>query len=176
MNNRTQFLKLYYSCCFLVSGIFLLATVLLPLFIDKTGILWDMFGLICHQNPERCIFVSGVSMPLCARCFGMAIGTFVACCVGLFVMPSGSFFERCMAYFHLSGEDSMKYLAVILMILMIPMMADGFIQLVSSYESNNFLRVLTGTLFGYARGLLLSSALLTCILYLQKIRLRCVDG
>jgi uncharacterized membrane protein len=34
-------------------------------------------------------------------------------------------------------------------ILMIPMVADGFIQLRSRYESTNFRRVVTGTLFGY---------------------------
>ena len=32
---------------------------------------------------------------------------------------------------------------------MIPMVADGFIQLRSRYESTNFRRVVTGTLFGY---------------------------
>lgn len=32
---------------------------------------------------------------------------------------------------------------------MIPMVADGLIQLLTSYESNNMRRLMTGILFGY---------------------------
>lgn len=32
---------------------------------------------------------------------------------------------------------------------MIPMVIDGFIQLKTSYESNNIKRLITGSLFGY---------------------------
>ena len=39
--------------------------------------------------------------------------------------------------------------AWILAILLLPMIADGFIQLLTRYESTNFRRVVTGTLFGY---------------------------
>ena len=174
VSNNIKMLKIYYQLCFLVSGLFLLLTIILPFFLDKTGfvsIISDLFGIICHQNPERSIFVLGNSMPLCARCFGMAVGTFAACCVGVLLTPVGSFFDRCMTYFHLPKEEkNLKYLAIILMILMVPMMADGFIQLLTDYESTNVLRVMTGTIFGYARGVLLSSACLTVILYLIKIK------
>ena len=179
MHTKPRVIKIYYQFCFLVSGIFLLLTILIPFFVDKAGFvstISDLFGIICHQNPERTIFVFENPMPLCARCFGMAVGTFLACCIGVLFTPIGPFFERCMAYFHLSGEKSMKYLALILLILMIPMMGDGFIQLISDYESTNLLRIMTGTMFGYARGVLLSSACLTAILYLQKIILTKMKG
>lgn len=39
-------------------------------------------------------------------------------------------------------------------LLMIPMVLDGMIQLKTSYHSNNFKRVVTGTLFGYALAML----------------------
>lgn len=35
-------------------------------------------------------------------------------------------------------------------VLMLPMLADGFIQLKTSYESTNFRRLITGFLFGYS--------------------------
>lgn len=35
-------------------------------------------------------------------------------------------------------------------LLMIPLVVDGVIQLLTSYESNNPLRFITGVLFGYA--------------------------
>ncbi len=38
----------------------------------------------------------------------------------------------------------------VVFILMVPMILDGLIQRLTSYESNNLKRVLTGTLFGYA--------------------------
>ena len=172
-------IKTYYLLCFLVSGIFLLLTILIPLLIDKAGFantINDLFGIICHQIPERSLFIFGNPMPLCIRCFGMAVGTFAACCIGVLLTPIGQFFDRCMAYFHMSGEEMMKYLVIILLILMIPMMADGFIQLISNYESTNLIRLITGIMFGYARGVLLSSACLTIILYLKKIWVEKIKG
>lgn len=172
MNQRkSRLLKAYYLLCLLISGIFLLLTILLPFCAESYTIctvLYDGFGILCHQKVERTFCLFNNPMPLCARCFGMAVGTFAACCIGMMVQPSGPLLNRCMAYFHLSKEEHLKYLVLILLILMIPMMADGFIQLITPYLSNNYLRVLTGVMFGYARGLLLSSAGLSCILWAKK--------
>ena len=38
----------------------------------------------------------------------------------------------------------------ICIILMVPMIADGLIQRLTTYESSNITRVITGALFGYA--------------------------
>jgi hypothetical protein len=43
------------------------------------------------------------------------------------------------------------------MLLCLPLIFDGFLQLLTSYESNNFKRVLTGIPFGFGLGILLSS-------------------
>lgn len=43
--------------------------------------------------------------------------------------------------------------------MMLPMLADGFLQLLTAYESTNIRRLLTGILFGYSlTGLYLLSA------------------
>ncbi|GAA0108831.1 hypothetical protein UT300015_07180 [Clostridium tertium] len=47
---------------------------------------------------------------------------------------------------------------------MIPMLLDGFIQLLTHYESNNIKRVLTGLLFGYA----LSNIFILSIIFTWK--------
>jgi uncharacterized membrane protein len=33
-----------------------------------------LFGLFCHQNPERSLHLAGTALPLCARCFGLYLG------------------------------------------------------------------------------------------------------
>ena len=40
------------------------------------------------------------------------------------------------------------------MLLCVPLIADGFLQLLTSYESTNFKRVLTGVPFGFGLGIL----------------------
>ena len=167
---KSRLLKAYYLLCLLVSGIFLILTFFLPFCADTCAFcnfLYDCFGIICHQKVERSFFIFHNQMPLCVRCFGMAIGTFVACFIGMMIQPTGQLLNRCMAYFHLSKEEHLKYLVLILLIIMVPMMADGFIQLITPYQSNAYLRLLTGVMFGYARGVLLSSAGLSCILWVK---------
>ncbi len=39
------------------------------------GALLDaMFVVVCHRRPERTLVLSGVPMPLCSRCAGIALG------------------------------------------------------------------------------------------------------
>lgn len=81
----------------------------------------------CHQLPERSFFIKGYQFPICARCTGILIGYIVALIVNPFiVMP------------------------LWIPALMVPMAIDGTVQLLTRYESNQFLRVTTGLLFGYA--------------------------
>ena len=43
------------------------------------------------------------------------------------------------------------------LLLCLPLIADGFLQLLTPYESTNFKRVLTGVPFGFGLGILLCS-------------------
>ena len=46
------------------------------------GALLDgMFFFVCHRRPERTLVLSGVPMPLCSRCAGIALGL----CLGALV-------------------------------------------------------------------------------------------
>ena len=83
-----------------------------------------IFG--CHTKPDRSFFYHGRQFPICARCTGELCGillTFIS--------------------FWLWHPDIM-----ISFILMIPMLIDGFVQRLTSYESNNIKRFITGLLFG----------------------------
>lgn len=84
-----------------------------------------IFG--CHCRKDRSFFWKGKQFPICARCTGELAGIFITTCTYFF--------------FHCSE--------LISIILLIPLILDGFIQKFTSYESNNFTRFLTGLLFGF---------------------------
>lgn len=83
----------------------------------------------CHQMPERSFFYKGKQFPLCARCTGVFIGQLTAILLGL-----------------IGKSASLKTSAVFLGI----MGADWAIQEAGIAESNNYRRLATGFLGGYA--------------------------
>ena len=84
-----------------------------------------VFG--CHCRPNRSFFFHGRQFPICARCTGELVGILAAIPCIFFCLPP----------------------AWIAAVLMVPMVADGLIQLLTRYESRNWLRLVTGILFGY---------------------------
>lgn len=83
----------------------------------------------CHRRADRSFHLpSGLAFPVCARCTGELAGMLLACCIGWL------------------GTPPLWVLAVMLL----PLVADGFLQLLTRYESTNPRRFWTGLLFGYA--------------------------
>ncbi len=84
------------------------------------------FALFCHRKPERSFRLFGHTSLLCSRCTGISGGVlaFVA-----------------MIFFH----QSLPFFAQI--ILTLPLLVDGFSQLLGLRQSNNILRFITGFLF-----------------------------
>lgn len=83
-----------------------------------------VFG--CHQKPERSFRYHGKQFPLCARCTGELAGILICAILFWFWHPS----------------------LIISVIMMIPMLIDGFTQRFTTYESTNIRRFITGFLFG----------------------------
>ena len=83
-----------------------------------------VFG--CHQKPERSFRYHGKQFPLCARCTGELTGILICAILFWFWHPS----------------------LIISVIMMIPMLIDGFTQRLTTYESTNIRRFITGFLFG----------------------------
>ena len=83
----------------------------------------------CHQRPDRSFFFRGRQFLLCARCTGELIGILTGIPIVIFI-----------------GYPQFYVVAL----LMIPMAADGFLQLLTPYESKNIRRLTTGILFGVA--------------------------
>lgn len=83
----------------------------------------------CHCRPERSFhWHSGLPFPICARCTGEVAGMLCALVTVSLGRPP----------------------LWVLLILLIPMVVDGSVQLLTAYESNNRRRFVTGLLFGYA--------------------------
>lgn len=83
----------------------------------------------CHGRPDRSFYFRGQQFPICARCTGELIGILIGIPITFF-----------------GGYPSFP----IVLLLMLPMVSDGFFQLLTSYESKNIRRLFTGILFGIA--------------------------
>lgn len=98
--------------------------------------LWRWLPVIfgCHCRPDRSFhFRDGTPFPICARCTGELGGILTA------------------AVTYWLGHPT----AAVAAVLLIPMLADGFAQLCTPYESGNYRRLVTGLLFGYGLTVLL---------------------
>lgn len=98
-----------------------------------------IFG--CHCRDDRSFYYHGEKFPICARCTGELVGMLI----GLF---SCFFFQPPFC---------------VVLLLLLPMILDGVLQLATVYESNNLRRLWTGILFGY--GLVLFVAITTVAVF-----------
>ena len=81
----------------------------------------------CHCRDDRSFIYHGRKFPVCARCTGELIGILAGILCSFFWLPS----------------------VPLAVILLLPMIIDGFLQLKTAYESTNLRRVITGFLFGF---------------------------
>ena len=95
-----------------------------------------LFG--CHCRPDRSFhFRDGTPFPICARCTGELAGILAGLATWWAVHPS----------------------AGVAAVLLVPLIADGLLQLCTPYESGNLRRLATGLLFGYGLTVLLLTSL-----------------
>lgn len=88
----------------------------------------------CHQIANRSYFLNGNQMPFCARDLGLFLGLAAGFGVATFI--------------------AIRIHPVLVLLGLVPMAMDGGIQLVTEYESNNPLRLLTGVIAGAALSLM----------------------
>ena len=115
----------------------------------------------CHQLSYRSIWLNGNQMPMDARMESIYLFANFGLLAAMFAMPSTSLAQgivnalpkRLQAWGrkHL-GPGVLATLVVLLGIL--PVVVDGFTQLLTPYESMNVTRVLTGVPTGFVSGLL----------------------
>lgn len=83
----------------------------------------------CHARPDRSFYFRGKQFPICARCTGELIGIILG-------IPIAIYF----------GYPRFE----VVLVMMAPLIFDGFLQRLTSYESGNIRRLITGILFGIA--------------------------
>lgn len=101
---------------------------------------WRYFGKkpLCNLNEERGIHFGSFVFILCYRCTFIILG-------GIF-----SFFLMYLK------KPKISYFYILFSFLfIIPCLLDGILQLVSSYESTNYIRALTGFFAGFGIGYIL---------------------
>jgi len=94
-------------------------------------IAWTVYSLgdaNCHQLAERSFFLNDNQMPFCARDIGIFMGVFIG---SLFIF---------LFVLHVKWQW--------LIIAVAPLVIDGLFQELTSYESSNEVRLLTGLLAG----------------------------
>lgn len=88
----------------------------------------------CHQLASRSFFLNGNQMPFCARDLGLFLGLMVGFLAATFVR--------------------WKIPPLFVLLGLVPIAIDGGLQQVTTYESNNLLRVATGLVAGLVLALL----------------------
>ena len=101
---------------------------------------WNMIyqsgDALCHQKSERSFFLNENQMPFCARCTAIIVGITVGIAF--------------MVFLKIELDNRFLYL---ILIGIIPIGVDGVAQLFGLWESNNLIRVITGSLIGFICGI-----------------------
>jgi len=93
-------------------------------------------SLVCHQIPERTIHIDGMSLPFCARDTGIYLGVFIA-------------LVYCIVRGKLKSDKIPSIrISVLLALLTVPMMIDAVSSYFSIRQTDNTIRLLTGSFFG----------------------------
>lgn len=102
---------------------------------------WEYFGVVplCNLDAERAPHFGRFVFPLCYRCTFIILGTFIA------------FF-----LFYGSKIKISWYLICFSVVMILPCFVDGFVQLLTSYTSNNLLRAFSGFCAGSGIGYIIS--------------------
>ncbi len=119
----------------------------------------------CHQKYYRSYYINGNQIPVCARCMGIFSGLSLGLFVMMFIGPERDFKDILLKLvpMDLDLTESKKLYVLLFLgaLFVLPMALDGGIQLVTNYESNNPIRLITGLIFGFGFGAFVSSILLS---------------
>jgi len=91
---------------------------------------------LCHQKAERSFFINGNQMPFCARCTAIWAGIVIGLAL--------------MIFYKIKLDEK---IVILIIIGIIPIGLDGIIQLAGFWESNNLIRLITGSITGFVVGI-----------------------
>lgn len=100
-------------------------------------------SLICHQRPERSFHLSGLQMPVCARCFG------------LYLAGAAGLWFAWISRLRIPGRVTKVMMAVAAA----PMAITVALEMIGLISTTNLIRMSTGLPLGFAAGALIVTAL-----------------
>lgn len=110
------------------------------------------FGaLVCHQRPDRSFTIQENQLPVCERCLAVELGMALVFGAAVVILPPFGFFASLGPFLPRRLRGRAGALAVGL-VLMLPMVLDGGLQLMTPYVSTTPVRVITGLLYGIGQG------------------------
>jgi len=140
----------------------------------------------CHQKEHRSFVINGNQMPMCARDVGIFAGLSVGLIIPI-ILPARetasdiilNLFPRKISTRIRRADERIRkrtgfdvvfspLLAIISVLLALSMVIDGSVQILSSYESTNLIRIITGLLFGFI-SFLWFSAYINSVLYVPEL-------
>jgi uncharacterized membrane protein len=115
-----------------------------------------LFGdLNCHQKASRSLYVNDNQQPVCARDVGIAFGAMVGAIILFFVIRTPYVMLTFLSVIPSKARDPLlKRLppwfvaALFAFPFIFPTGFDGFYQLLTDYESTNYIRLITGFFLG----------------------------
>ncbi|MGY8702089.1 MAG: DUF2085 domain-containing protein [Candidatus Poseidoniales archaeon] len=129
------------------------------------GFIYSFGDLNCHQKYERSWEINGNQMPVCTR----DVGIFLGLAIGgwLFSRRGSNRWTITDSFLSVLGPKRLDLIyesskrkvaaAAIVGISVLPIAIDGFTQMLTSYESTNPVRLITGGAFGVFLGLLIAA-------------------
>jgi len=94
---------------------------------------YNLFSPLCHQMPERSLFLFGHKLAVCARCTGIYLGILLST----------------LLYPKIKGIKNNQIPPIwLLLVAVLPIGFDGLTQYFGLRESTNILRLATGLVFG----------------------------
>jgi len=122
----------------------------------------------CHQKSYRSFSLNGNQMPVDARSAAIYILLTAGLFTSMFASPSLNISESFITIFPRKVQRWVRkknweqmFLWLILIFLIAPTGVDGTFQLVTSYESSNLIRVITGSTAGWVIGFLMGIMIIT---------------
>lgn len=126
------------------------------------------FGDIqCHQLWYRSFFINGNQMPMCERMVSMYISANLGLVAAAFAKPATNASQIILnampkwvrnRFARLRPEQAA---GILIVLFLLPTAVDGFVQLLTPYESDPIKRVITGAFAGYIGGVLVGAMLLS---------------
>jgi len=103
--------------------------------------IYKVGDILCHQKVERSYFINGNQMPFCSRCTGIFLGLALGMLISIIFYNKIVFSDK---------------IVIFILLLILPLVIDGTMQLFGVWESKNIIRIVTGILTGIAGSIAIS--------------------